>query len=444
MSNDTSLELDAGRSRPREATDIARPDTVALGIIGDPDHLGDIARAIVRGKQHGLYPIVVANERAEELIAVATDLGARIVDVDESLDRESAETHLAGAAKSRDLEGIVCLEPPVGRIDIGRSVTALDGDDTYIVDAIPTEQTQSPEVLVGIPAYNEAETIEEVVSEVTKYGDEVLVVDDGSTDGTKQLAEEAGATVVAHSRNRGYGNALRTIFKEAAKRDADHLAILDADGQHQPDNVPDLVSTLDEREADIAIGSRFANGGDTNAPLYRRFGLFVVNTLTNVSLGVVRPRSWVSDTQSGFRVYNNEAIEAIADNVDEIGGGMDASTDILYQAHREDLDVIEEGVHIDYKVANGSHRHPVRHGFVLVSNLLRTIETERPITLVGIPGVVSILIGIGFAYWALSMFVRTGVFPNGVAIVAIAFGLLGTFATFTAIILHALNTKFDS
>jgi len=151
----------------------------------------------------------------------------------------------------------------------------------------------------------------------------VLVIDDGSSDDTVLLAKEAGATVIEHEENGGYGAALRTAFREANRRRADHLVILDGDGQHDPSDIPGAVDVQGDG-ADIVIGSRFAEGSETELPLYRRFGLAVVNALTNLSMGVlVRSKSRVGDTQSGFRTYNREAIESLSEDP-SIGSGMSA------------------------------------------------------------------------------------------------------------------------
>jgi len=93
-------------------------------------------------------------------------------------------------------------------------------------------------VLAAIPAYNEEAAIADVVTETKQYADLVLVIDDGSSDDTVLLAKEAGATVIEHEENGGYGAALRTAFREANRRRADHLVILDGDGQHDPSDIP--------------------------------------------------------------------------------------------------------------------------------------------------------------------------------------------------------------
>ena len=105
------------------------------------------------------------------------------------------------------------------------------------------------------------------------YADCVLVIDDGSTDETVTRAYETGATTIEHERNWGYGAALRTAFEEAARRDADHLVVLDGDGQHNPSDIPRLVAEQERGDAEIVIGNRFVDGHESTIPLYRRLGL---------------------------------------------------------------------------------------------------------------------------------------------------------------------------
>jgi hypothetical protein len=105
----------------------------------------------------------------------------------------------------------------------------------------------------------------------------------------------------------------------------------------------------------------------------------------------------VKDTQSGFRTYNRQAIRTLTDN-DEIGDGMHASTDILFHAHKQNYELTRIGTNVDYTVEDPSTRNPVAHGLKLVSNILKTIEHERPMTSLGAPGFVSAFAGIGFGY----------------------------------------------
>ena len=327
---------------------------------------------------------------------------------------------------------------------VSPSVFSQSTTDTEII----TSEANLPishhdvEVLVGIPAYNEEGSIADVVTDAAQYADEVLVVDDASSDNTAGEAVTAGATVVQHNENRGYGGALNTVFDKAIQRHPTHLIILDGDGQHDASDIPNAVATQKQTDADIVIGSRFEADSQTELPTYRRAGLAVVNALTNLSMGVIRRDSWVNDTQSGFRTYNQQAIQTLSqDNM--IGDGMSASTDILYHANQRDYTIEEIGTTINYDVEDPSNHSPITHGLTLVMNILRTIERDRPVTSLGIPGFVCSFVGLGLGYWTVSNYLSTGVFSIGLAVSSSFFGLLGVFACFTAIIIHSLSTHIN-
>jgi len=240
------------------------------------------------------------------------------------------------------------------------------------------EVDSTPDVyaVAGIPAYNEEDSIGEVVSGVRRHVDEVIVVDDGSTDRTADVAREAGGTVIEHGTNEGYGATLNTLFKTACERDARYLVTLDADGQHKARDISKLLETIRSSDADIVFGSRFEEDSESNPPLHRRFGIHVINVLTNVSLGRVRSEARLSDTQSGFRAYNCRSIESIAEDPG-IGEGMGASLDIIYHAQRNEYDIAETGVTVNYHIEGTSTRNPVVHGLNLVANIVQNVLTIR-------------------------------------------------------------------
>jgi glycosyltransferase involved in cell wall biosynthesis len=272
---------------------------------------------------------------------------------------------------------------PQSGADRARNTSISSTGDATSAESTESGATQAT-LLVGIPAYNAAGSVGNVVRAATAHADLVLVVDDGSVDETASRAREAGATVVAHPVNSGYGAALKTIFREAAERRYDNLVIVDADGQHDASDVGRLAAGLVAADADVAVGSRFTDGGSTDAPPYRRVGLAVINTLTNLSLGRVG-RDRIADTQSGFRAYSPRAVASLATD-DGIGDRMDASLDILYHAASRDYEIVEVGTSVTYEVEHGSTLDPVSHGLELVGGILRRTAREYPVAVFGVVG----------------------------------------------------------
>ena len=118
--------------------------------------------------------------------------------------------------------------------------------------------------IVIIPAFNEQAAIGSVVEKSLQYADEVLVVDDGSSDNTSQIAQDAGAILLRHPTNCGKGVSLRDAFKKVEGYDV--VVTIDGDGQHNPDEIPVLVKPIEEGKADLVNGSRYLNGFDENTP----------------------------------------------------------------------------------------------------------------------------------------------------------------------------------
>ena len=155
-----------------------------------------------------------------------------------------------------------------------------------------------PLVIACMPAYNEEKAIGPVILEVRKYVDEIFVCDDGSSDHTKDLAEALHAIVVMHETNKGKGASKRDLIRVAKKYNPDATVFIDADGQHDPADIPRLVEPILSGEADFVIGSRFIDEGTSDAPFYRRMGLWMFDRATDTS-GKIR------DTQSGYRAFSN-------------------------------------------------------------------------------------------------------------------------------------------
>lgn len=253
--------------------------------------------------------------------------------------------------------------------------------------------------LIVIPAYNEELTIASVVILSKKYGD-VLVVDDGSLDRTFKLAMEAGARVIRHQKNMGKGKALKTGFEYALSKGYELVVTIDADGQHDPDEIPLLLDPLLKDEADLVIGSRYLAETKKKIPLYRRLGLWILNFTTNIGLkGGLK----ITDSQSGFRAMNRKALEEIMGISSE---GYTVESDMLVYLSEKGVRIKEVPINVRYDVPNKHKKHPVKHGFEVLLGLINLIGYRRPLLLYGTLSLISFIIAAFLAYWGLSPYYR--------------------------------------
>jgi glycosyltransferase involved in cell wall biosynthesis len=190
--------------------------------------------------------------------------------------------------------------------------------------------------LTAIPVYNEARHVESVVQEVRRYSPRILIVNDGSNDGTADiLARQEGLEVITHPANRGYGAALISAFAYAQRQAIDVLITMDCDGQHEPSRIPVLLEAI--HDADIVSGSRYLRDfhQDTQAPRDRqRINREVTNEL-NRRFGLT-----LTDAFCGFKAYRREVLERL--HITETGWGMPLQ--LWVQAARLGLRIKEVGV----------------------------------------------------------------------------------------------------
>lgn len=161
-----------------------------------------------------------------------------------------------------------------------------------------------------VPAYNEASTIGSVIERTSEHVDKVVVVDDGSTDETAEIAREYGATVITHAINTGVGGAVRTGYLYAIRHDYDFVVQVDADGQHDPSYIPKLLETA--RDNDMVIGSRYLNESYKEYSLVRNLGIRFFTWVVNVVGGVE-----ITDVTSGYRVYRVDRLREILHRSDK-------------------------------------------------------------------------------------------------------------------------------
>jgi hypothetical protein len=289
-----------------------------------------------------------------------------------------------------------------------------------------------PFIVIGIPAFNEERTIARVVLETQKYADKVVVCDDGSTDLTADIAESLGADVVRHGQNLGYGAAIRSLFSRARELGADVLVTLDADGQHDPSEIPNVAQPIVEDMADIVIGSRFVNEHLAyTMPWYRRAGVKFITKLVNNAT-----KHSVKDAQSGFRAYNRKSLEALM--VSEKGMGV--SAEILITAGKHGLRVCEVSSICDYdRDTKTSTHNPVKHGANVVMSIVKLVVEDKPLTLLGIPGVICLIVGAVFGVWMLQIYAAEHHIVTNIALASVAFIVIGFFALSTAITLYAIS-----
>ena len=289
---------------------------------------------------------------------------------------------------------------------------------------------ESRRAIVCIPAFNEANTVGAIIQKAKKFAYEVIVCDDGSIDNTSKVAEAAGATVTRHEINRGYGAAIKTLFSIAKEKDADFVITLDADGQHDPDQIPEILQPLIEDEADLVIGSRFLDKKKNNdIPRYRAFGIKAITKFMHND-------SWnISDAQSGYRAYTKKAMAKL--NLFEVG--MSISTEILFRARENNFVIREIPIKIDYKVESSSTHNFLSHGLKVLASVIQFISLRNPLAFYGLPGIALLVVAAMFANNVFVLFNETRFISTNMIMISLGSAIIGIVLLATGTILYSIT-----
>ena len=290
-------------------------------------------------------------------------------------------------------------------------------------------KTKGEQTLAIIPCYNEEHTIGSVILKTKHYVDEVLVVDDGSSDDTAKIAKEAGAIVITHETNRGKGNAIKTGFRYALAHGFDYVVTLDGDGQHNPAEIPLLIGNIMNNGHDISLGFRV--GHDTEMPKWRKVGKRVLDYATSFGSG-----GFVTDSQCGFRAFSRKAIEDLTPRLK--GNAFSVESEQLIKAHDLGLGLVNTNVTCKYKDLDTSTKNPASHGVSVLGYVIWLVAEKRPLLFIGVPGFVSVIFGLFFGILTLQYYNQTHVFLTSYAILVSIFLIVGALAMLIGLTLSVL------
>ena len=285
-------------------------------------------------------------------------------------------------------------------------------------------------ITIGIPAYNEEKNIAMIITKLKKITDSIIVCDDGSSDLTGEIARELGVVVISHPKNMGYGAAIHSLFLKAKELGLDSLVTLDADGQHRIEDVNSVFEPINDKIADIVIGSRFLDKKSEEMPNYRKVGIKIITKVTNLSI-----KEKLTDSQSGFRAYSKKALQKIIPS----DVGMGVSTEILIKASNLKLKIAEVPIKVHYD-GDTSTQNPVSHGTSVILSTIKFTSIHNPLKFYGIPGIIFLIIGLSFIAWTLQIYAVSQEIVTNVTLIGIGCIVLGAVLLMTSVILFSIVT----
>ncbi|WP_254822971.1 glycosyltransferase family 2 protein [Haloglomus halophilum] len=407
-------------------------DRPAVGVVVTPENSKHLPHAVLRAQQSEYDVLVVPTAGVtEESLSFANQLDAQVLKHASETDVSPTE-RLVEIGRSTGYPGVIVQDELRTKVDFKASEAALREQANYFVEGVRANtHDEEGEIVVGIPAYNEEVGIGSVILRASEYASEVVVVDDGSTDQTVEVAREAGATVIEHESNSGKGAAVQTLFDHVAGQSFDALVLIDGDGQHVPSDIPQVVGPVSEGESDLVVGSRYLeDSGEDETPRYRRFGQRVLDMLTMGS-----SRTNVTDSQSGFRAFSPKAVEELELNSQSFG----VESEMISEASSKGLDIEERSIDVRYDGIDGQTQNPLRHGLSVVTFLLTLVRDRHPLLFFGLPGLVFFGVGALYGVDAILVYRATGEFFPAKVLVSGFLTILGTLGLFIGLVLNRIG-----
>lgn len=291
-------------------------------------------------------------------------------------------------------------------------------------------------VVAIIPAFNEEVALGSVILRTSQYVDNIIVINDGSSDKTENVAKLAGAEIISHPKNLGKGQGLKSGFdlvesiNNNSNETYDIIVTIDGDGQNNPDEIPNLISPIINGGADFVNGSRYIEGFDgDDTPGYRRIGQKVLDKATNISSGLN-----ITDSQSGFRAFSKNTIRFFKLN----DSGFGIESEMLSDAAEAGIKIVEVPITVRYDL-DGSTENPITHGVGVLLKIIKDMEFRRPIIYFTIPGFIIFLIGIVSGIWLLNDYLNGIIINFGITVIVIILTILGLFLMLNGILLDSIR-----
>lgn len=282
--------------------------------------------------------------------------------------------------------------------------------------------------LAVVPCYNESAAIGSVILKSKKYVDDVLVIDDGSTDDTARIAEMAGAAVVKNAKNKGKAAGVKAGFRHALKNDYDAVVFIDGDGQHNPDEIPLILKPITEG-ADVSLG--FRTGKKTEMPIWRRVGKRVLDYSTGIA------GAKITDSQCGFRAFGKKAIKEMAGKLKSEGFSVESEE--LMLASDLKLKIAEAPITCKYNgLGKTSTKNPVAHAAGVINTIILVVGERHPLLFLGLGGFILFLGGLAVGGYTLWRYYATDYFSLLYTGIAACLVVLGVISMMMGVVLNVI------